>query len=143
MRPHDAGIHGASFIAISRHGAVTPMIRQFFHFAVVRAACAVLSYGCYLLLLLWFQYELAYVVSYLVGIGLAYVSSAFVFKEPLRRTSALVFPVVYVVQFVLGLVLLRFAVEALGIPEALALAFSVAVTLPLTFLMSRWAVRLG
>jgi putative flippase GtrA len=119
------------------------MIRQFFHFAVVRAACAVLSYGCYLLLLLWFQYELAYVVSYLVGIGLAYVSSAFVFKEPLRRTSALVFPVVYVVQFVLGLVLLRFAVEAMGIPEALALAFSVAVTLPLTFLMSRWAVRLG
>jgi putative flippase GtrA len=121
-----------------------PMIRQFLHFTAVRTACAVLTYACYLLLLIWFRYEIAYVASYLAGIVLAYVSSALVvFKEPLRRSSALLFPIVYLIQFLLGLALLRVAVEHMGIPEALALAFSVAVTLPLTFVMSRWAVRAG
>jgi len=121
-----------------------PTTRQFMQFLLVRGACAVFSYGCYLLLLRWVSYEVSYVVTYILGIGLAYVSSAaWIFKEPLRRTAALVFPLVYVVQFVLGFLLMRLAVEVLGVPEAFALAFSIIVTLPLTFVMSRWAVRVG
>lgn len=118
-------------------------MREFVHFALVRAACAVLSYGVYLLMLIWTDYTVAYVGSYVAGIALAYLASArLVFREPLRRKAALAFPLVYVVQFVLGLVLIKLAVQVLAIPEWLALGFSVAITLPLTFLMSRWAVRL-
>lgn len=117
---------------------------EFVRFVVVRAACAVLSYGCYLILLLWMRYEIAYVVAFLVGVGLAYVVSAlFVFRQPMRKRSALRFPAVYVIQFLLSLVLLRVAVENLGVPESLALALAVGVTLPLTFLLSRWIVRAG
>ena len=50
--------------------------RQFMQFLLVRGACAVFSYGCYLLLLRWVSYEVSYVVTYILGIGLAYVSSA-------------------------------------------------------------------
>lgn len=118
-------------------------LREFVVFVAVRGVCALLSYAVYLVALIWSSYEVAYVASYVIGICIAYIASAmFVFKQPLNRKSALLFPLVYVVQFVLGFFLIRFAVEGLGIPEWLALGFSVAITLPLTFVMSRWVVRL-
>lgn len=116
--------------------------REFLLFAFTRAVFALISYGCYLLVLLWFRYEVAYVASYVVGIAIAYYGSAvLVFKEPMRARSALLFPLVYVVQFLVGFVLIWLAVETLHIPEWLALGFSVLITLPLTFVLSRWAVR--
>ncbi|HEY0332979.1 MAG TPA: GtrA family protein [Stenotrophomonas sp.] len=119
-------------------------MREFIKFVAVRGACAVLSYAVYLFALIWFSYEISYVASYVFGIGIAYYSSAvLVFREPLSRKSALLFPLVYVFQFLAGYFLIRFAVESLGIPEGWGLAFSVAVTLPVTFLMSRWVVRLS
>lgn len=118
-------------------------MREFVHFTLVRAGCAVFSYAVYLVMLVWLDYEVAYVGSYVAGIGLAYLASArLVFGEPLRRKAALIFPVVYLVQFFLGFLLIRLAVEVLAVPEWLALGVSVAVTLPLTFVMSRWAVRI-
>ncbi|UNK48887.1 GtrA family protein [Lysobacter sp. S4-A87] len=122
----------------------TSMIRQFASFVIIRTVCTLLSYACYILLLVWLRYEAAYVVSYLLGIALAYVSSAlFVFKQPMRRASALIFPVVYLVQFLFGLVLLKLSVESFGIREELAFAISVLIPLPLTFVMSRWVMRVG
>lgn len=119
-------------------------MREFIFFVFVRGVCAVLSYGCYLLMLIWFRYEVAYVGSYVIGIGLAYLASAMVvFKQPLNRKSAMLFPLVYLIQFVLGLLLLRLAVETFGVPEWAALAVSVILTLPLTYYMSKWAVRVG
>lgn len=117
---------------------------EFVRFVVLRAACAVFSYGAYLLLLRWMRYEFAYVIAFVAGVALAYVVNAmFVFQQPMRRRSALRFPFVYLLQFVASLVLLRIAVEVLGIHEAIALAFAVGVTLPVTFLLSRWILRAG
>src|SRR5688500_14139103 len=54
---------------------------EFVRFVVVRCVCAIFSYGAYLLLLRWMRYELAYVLAFLAGVGLAYVVSAvFVFR---------------------------------------------------------------
>ncbi|MDQ8051132.1 GtrA family protein [Luteibacter sp.] len=120
------------------------MIRQFASFVLIRTICTLLSYACYMLLLVWLRYEAAYVASYAFGIVIAYVTSAlFVFKQPMRRSSALMFPIVYLVQFLVGLALLKLSVEGLGIGEELAYAVSVLIPLPLTFVMSRWALRLG
>lgn len=117
---------------------------EFVRFVVVRCLCAVFSYGCYLLLLQWIRYEGAYVVSFIAGVALAYVVSAvFVFRQPMKKRAAFRFPIVYVVQFVGCLVLLRVAVESFGIPESVALALAVGVTLPMTFLLSRWIIRAG
>lgn len=119
-------------------------MREFAKFVVIRGICAALSYVAYLVALAWFSYKVAYVASYVFGIGIAYYTSAvLVFREPLSRKSALLFPLVYVIQFILGYYLIKFAVETIHIPEWLGLAFSVAITLPLTFLMSRWVVRLS
>ncbi|WNH50787.1 GtrA family protein [Stenotrophomonas oahuensis] len=117
-------------------------MQEFAKFILVRGICAVFTYGAYLLALQWWTYEVAYVASYVLGIALAYYSSAtFVFGEPLKRRAALLFPLVYVVQFVAGYFLIKVAVEVIHVPEWLALAVSIAVTIPLTFVMTRWVVR--
>lgn len=115
---------------------------EFLRFSLLRAACSVLSYGLYLLLLLWQPYELAYVVSFVAGVALAYVVNAtLVFREPMRGRSALRFPLVYVAQFAIIWVLLRIAVEHAGVPEAIALGLAVLAMLPITFLLSRRVIR--
>lgn len=117
-------------------------VQEFAKFIIVRGVCAVFTYGAYLLALKWWSYEIAYVASYALGIALAYYSSAtFVFGEPLKRRAALLFPLVYLLQFVVGYFLIKVSVEVVHVPEWLALAVSIALTIPLTFVMTRWVVR--
>ena len=111
-------------------------------FLVAGGANTLVAYAVYLVLLHFMRYELAYAVGYVVGIATAYVlNTAFVFRQPMRAQSATRFPLVYVAQFAISLVILRAAVESAGIPRWLALAVSIAVTLPITFFLSRWIIR--
>jgi putative flippase GtrA len=117
---------------------------EFLKFIVSRGVCAIFSYGLYLALLLVVRYEIAYVVSYAAGIALAYfVSSRFVFQVAMSPRSAARFPLVYLAQFVVSFVLLRIAVQLVHIPPSIAYAIAVAVTIPLTFSLSRWIMRAG
>jgi putative flippase GtrA len=117
---------------------------EFIRFVIVRGICTVFSYGCYLLLLQCMTYQAAYVVSYIAGVALAYlVNSKFVFREPLRKRAAFRFPLVYIFQFVANLVIIRIAVEYLHIPASLAFAVSIGITIPITFVLSRWIIRTG
>lgn len=117
---------------------------EFLRFLIVGGVNTIVAYGVYLVLLHWLRYEVAYAIGYLVGIATAYaLSTTFVFRRPMRRRSAARFPLVYVVQFLVGLVLLRIAVEVFALPQWLAFAVSVILTLPITFVLSRWIVRAG
>lgn len=116
-------------------------MKRFFGFTLMRVFCTVATYGLYLLLLKWMRYELAYAISYGVGIVLAYATSTVVvFGQRMNRKSALLFPMVYIVQFVLGWLILRACVELLDMHAELALLISVVMLLPLSYLMSKWAV---
>lgn len=117
---------------------------EFLRFVISRGVCAIFSYGLYLALLLIVSYEIAYVASYVAGIALAYfVSSRFVFQVAMSPRSAIRFPLVYLVQFVISFVLLRITVQWIHIPPSIAYAIAVAVTIPLTFSLSRWIMRAG
>jgi putative flippase GtrA len=117
---------------------------EFLRFVVVRGICAVFSYGCYLLLLIYTPYWLAYTLSFVAGLILAYVvNSKFVFRAPMRKRAAMRFPLVYIFQFFASLVVLKVAVDSLGIPASFALAVSIGVTIPFTFIFSRWIIRAG
>ena len=120
------------------------IVSEFLRFLVMGGANTIVAYAIYLLLLHWMRYEFAYTIGYAVGIAMAYVlSSAFVFRQPFRRRSALRFPFVYVAQFLVSFVLLKVAVEWIGLPEWLALGFAVVATIPVTFALSRWVLRAG
>lgn len=102
------------------------------------------SYGGYLLLLHWVHYAAAYSISYVFSIITSYLFSAwFVFRQPLRARAALYYPLVYLVQFLVGYALLRILVELLRMPAWIAPLLVSTLTIPLTFFMSRSIVRLG
>jgi putative flippase GtrA len=101
-----------------------------------------LGYGCYLLLLHWVHYEIAYALAYAISIAASYVfSAAVVFRQPLRLNAALRYPLVYLVQFLLGLVLMRVLVDLLHTPAWIAPLLVSVCTIPVTFVLSRIIVR--
>lgn len=103
---------------------------------------AIVGYGSYLILLLWFRYEVAYAIAYVLGIIVSYVFSAlYVFRQPMRWRSALRYPLVYLIQFLLGLVLLKILVEVMHMPQRFAPLAVAALTIPSTFLASRTIMR--
>jgi len=100
------------------------------------------GYGGYLLLLHWVHYEIAYALAYAISIAVSYVFSAIVvFRQPLRLAAALRYPLVYLVQFLLGLILMRVLIETLHTPAWIAPLLVSACTIPVTFLLSRVIVR--
>ncbi|MCY7353817.1 MAG: GtrA family protein [Lysobacter sp.] len=112
--------------------------REGFRFLVAGALNTAIGYGLYLLLNLAFDYRVAYTLSYLLGIVLSFVlNSRYVFRQPIRWKRILVYPVVYVLQYGLGLLFVWVFVGLLHQPEALAPIAAVAVSLPLTYFASR------
>jgi putative flippase GtrA len=115
---------------------------EFVRFAIVGGINTVVAYAVYLLLLQWIRYEVAYAIAYAAGIATAYVLSAqFVFRQPLRRRSAIRFPAVYVAQFLISFTVLKLAVDLVGMPRWMAMAAAIAMTMPATFVISRWILR--
>jgi putative flippase GtrA len=97
-----------------------------------------ITYAIYLILLVWFGYELSYALSYAAGIVISYLANAiFVFRRPIKMRSAMAFPLVYAAQFLIGFLLMKLLVDWLMMPVEIAPLMTVAVTLPLTYLLSR------
>ena len=111
----------------------------FIRFLVSGAANTAATYALYLLLLLWLPYKSSYTVSYCLGILLAYsLNSRFVFKRKGSIVTVGLFPLVYLLQYSIGLAVVHVWVEWLNFPEWSAAAVAIAITVPVTFLMSRW-----
>ena len=96
------------------------------------------TYLIYLTVLAVAPYPLAYSLSYGAGIVLSFVlNSRFVFRAPLRWRRLLQYPVVYVVQYALGYAVLYAAVELVGMGPSLGPVLVVAVTVPVSFVLTR------
>ncbi|WP_050483065.1 GtrA family protein [Pseudomonas sp. Ant30-3] len=111
---------------------------SFARFLVSGGVNTVLTYGAYLLLLKMFSYKIAYTISYLAGILLAFtLNRYFVFKSHQGAKSALLFPFIYVIQYVLSIVIIWAWVEKFGLNIAAAPLISIILTIPVTFILSR------
>lgn len=101
-----------------------------------------LTYLAYLALLQAVSYRWAYSVSYGAGIFLSFVlNSLYVFRTPLRWRKLLPYPSVYLVQYLLGLAVIYVGVESLGWDERLMPVAVLVVTVPVSFVMTRWVLR--
>lgn len=88
------------------------------------------------------SYPIAFTISYVVGISLSYVlNSIVVFREHMSFSRAVRYPLVYIVQYILGMVLLFLLVHVLSMSEFLAPFVIVAVTIPITFVLSRRIIK--
>jgi len=112
---------------------------QLARFLVAGALNTGLTYLAYLLLLRVVSYRWAYSISYVAGIFLSFVlNSLFVFRVPLRWGRLLPYPSVYLVQYLLGLCVVYAGVELLGWDERLMPLAALAVTVPVSFVLTRW-----
>jgi putative flippase GtrA len=121
----------------SRHS-----LYEFVRFLLAGGVNTALSYGIYLLFLLLFPYKIAYTISFLAGIALSYwLTSRFVFQRGLSLRSALRYPLIYLFQYVMGLIILTLLVEQFHMKARWAPVIVVVCTIPLTFLLSRFVIK--
>ena len=107
-----------------------------------------LNTGLTLLLFVGLQrlipYLAAYTIAYAAGIGIAYMLNAvFVFRQPKSIRSAALFPLVYVAQYLLGMLLMWLLVERAGFGPTVAAIAVVVVSVPVTFVLSRIVLTLS
>ncbi|MEO7013310.1 MAG: GtrA family protein [Dokdonella sp.] len=105
------------------------------------ASTTAFSYAVYLLLLLWLPYLVAYSVAFVAGVAWSYFANTlFVFRRRPTITRALAFPIVYLAQYLAGSLLLVVLIDYARVPETFAPLVVVVLTLPLTYVLSRWVI---
>ena len=93
----------------------------------------------YLTLLAFLPHQVAYTLTFVAGVCLSYLlNRTFVFRSVGGVTTMLLFPVVYLVQYLVGLLVVIVWVDLLVLPAALASIAAVVVTLPITYGLLRW-----
>lgn len=111
---------------------------DFFRFLAAGALNTGLTYLLYLLLIRLVSYRIGYSLAFVGGIGLSYLLNRFfVFRAGGGLRAVVMFPLVYLGQYLAGLAVVSLWVEWCGWPAALAPLAAVAVTVPLTYLLSR------
>jgi putative flippase GtrA len=111
---------------------------RFFRFLLTGGLNTGLTYVLYLILLSALPYIWSYSISYVCGIVQAFVLSRFfVFKEHQGVKSVLLFPLIYVVQYAVGILVVWFWVKKLLLPEYLAPLAAIALSLPLTYVLTK------
>lgn len=112
--------------------------KEFTRFLLAGATNTLLSYLLYLFLLEFLAYLLAYSIAYCIGIAISYFLNVyFVFNKRVSFAGFVKFPIVYVLQYGLGVGLLWLLVDSAGIAPAIAMVSVIIVTIPVTFLASR------
>lgn len=111
----------------------------FVRFIISGGLNTVVTYGIYLVLLQQMSYQVSYTIAYVFGILLSYVlSRVFVFQSHKGLKSVLLFPLVYLVQYGAGILILWFCIDMMGINQKIAPLIVIAITIPITFLLSRF-----
>jgi len=118
------------------------MRHEFVRFLLVGVTNTLFSYMLYFLLLTFLTYLPAYSITYCAGIvGSYFLNVKFVFKKRISLIGFLRFPIVYVIQYILGALLLGLLVREFSISPELAMIGVIIVTIPITFLVSRFALK--
>ena len=111
---------------------------QALRFIVSGGVNTAVTYAIYLILLNFANYTLAYSMAFAIGIALAYVLNVFfVFRADHSLKKAALFPVIYLIQYGMNVAILHVTVERLAISPKIALVIGIAITLSVTFFLSR------
>src|SRR5215217_5825700 len=98
------------------------------------------TYLIYLGLLPVAGYQASYAIAFTCGIAISYVlGRVFVFKAHQGYRSVLLLPLVYLIQYAVGAAVVWAWVAVLRQHAMLAPAIAILVTLPLTYLLSKFA----
>jgi putative flippase GtrA len=111
---------------------------SFARFLVFGGVNTAVTYGLYLALLPLLPYQASYTVAYLAGIVVAYVFSRnLVFFSRRGMLSVALFPLVYLAQYLVSLLVLWLWIDKAGLSAGLGPLVVIAITVPMTYLLSR------
>jgi len=111
---------------------------KFLKFSGVGIITTLASYSLYLFLIVFFNYQIAYVVAFVSGIAFSFVlNSTYVFKVQQTVRKFILFPLVYLVQYLLGAMLMGVVIEVLGVSNLIAPLFVIFCLMPVSYLLSK------
>lgn len=111
---------------------------SFARFIASGAANTLTTYALYLTLLNIANYKTSYTISYIFGILLSYtLNRYFVFKSTKGTLSIILFPLVYLVQYLTNFGILWLWVEHFNFDEKIAPLIAITITIPLTYVLSK------
>lgn len=117
-------------------------LRRWTLFLVGGGLNTALTYGIYLVLNMFVGYQISYGIAYVCGIVFSYLfNSKLVFEVRRSWKGLLLYPLVYVLQYLGAALLLGFAVESIGIPKEVAPLLIIVLMLPVTYLMSKLILK--
>ena len=117
-------------------------VAEFARFLIAGGANTAVTYAVYLLLLRVVPYPWAYSLAFVAGVVLSLLLNAgFVFGVRPGRRAVIAYPLIYVLQYGLGLLVTEVVVRRFDVPASFAPLFAIAVTVPTTFLLSRRLLR--
>jgi putative flippase GtrA len=109
-------------------------------FVISGAINTALTYILFLYLRHLADASTAYTLTYVAGIGIAYLlHTLFVFKTGHNKEMAVAVTVTYLVQYVYGLATLNILIQILKLPAYIAMAIVIASSFPLQFLILQFA----
>ena len=116
--------------------------REMAHFLVWGFINTAFMYTMFAIFQLLLSYAVAYTIAYGLGIAFSYyVNSRFVFHGKMTVKKAASYPIVYVTQYVIGLLTLAIFIDGMGLSTILSLPLSTTVSIPVTFIMSRAIIK--
>ena len=99
------------------------------------------TFGLYYGLQIMMPYQMAYALAFAIGVVFSYwFNATIVFKTPMSWKGLFSFPLVYLVQYLVSALLLSVFVEWLHIPQSAAPLLVIVMTIPGTFVLTRWVL---
>jgi putative flippase GtrA len=119
-----------------------PRIRRWLSFLVGGGLNTGLTYALYLFLSYLIDYQIAYAIAYAAGIVFAYIfNSKIVFKVEQSWVGMLIYPSIYLVQYLFGALLLGILVEYLHLHKAIAPILVIVLLLPSSYLLNKIVLK--
>ncbi len=113
-------------------------------FLVAGGINTLITYLIYLAFLNVAGYLIAFTISFIMGIGIAFVIySSFVFRTQFVWKKLFQYPIIYAVQYIGGMILLAILVEDIGIDKRIAPLINVILLIPVTFVLNKWFLSQG
>lgn len=111
-------------------------------FVISGAVNTIFTYAIYLFTLLFFPYELAFTLAYSIGIVSSYtINTIYVFHESWVFRKLLHYPLVYIIQYSLSLLLLIAFVDYASLPKELGPILITILLLPVSYLTSKFIIK--
>lgn len=118
------------------------MQNKFLRFLASGVVNTLASYALYFVLLKIINYQLAYSLAYIAGIGFSYfMQRYYVFNASGGAMGPVLIILIYFIQYALGFILVSLWVKYFNFPVIFAPLFSIAVSVPITYALSRNVFR--